>query len=81
MAVTGADRYDVGALLAKMRAAQLRDRSALRTFEARAKVDLHVQGVQGVGADLGFRFQLFEKLGEGEELLQKEVLVLSLIHI
>lgn len=75
VAVTGADRYDVGALLARMRAAQLRDRSALRTFEARAEVDLHVQGAQGVGADLGFRFQLFERLGEGEELLQKEVLV------
>lgn len=75
VAVTADDRYDVGALLARMRAAQLRDRSALRTFEARTTVDLHVQGVQGVGADLGFRFQLFEKLGEGEELLQQEVLV------
>ena len=74
VAVIGQDRYDVGALLARMRAGQLRDRSALRTFEAKAKVDLHVQGVQGLGADLGFRFQFFEKLGEGEELLQKEVL-------
>jgi hypothetical protein len=74
VAVTDRDRYDVGALLARMRATQLRDRSALQTFEAKAKVDLHIQGSQGLGADLGFRFQYFEKLGEGEELLQKEVL-------
>ena len=74
VAVVGSDRYDVGALLARMRAAQLRDRSALRTFEAKAKVDLHLQGNQGLGADLGFRFQFFEQLGEGEELLQKEIL-------
>ena len=73
--VTAQDRYDVGALLGRMRATQLRDRSALRTFEARSRVDLHIQGVQGLGADLGFRFQYFEKLGEGEELLQKEILL------
>lgn len=74
VAVTGRDRYDVGALLARMRAAQLRDRAALRTFEANALVDLHIQGSQGMGSDLGFRFRLFERQGEGEELLQQEVL-------
>lgn len=65
--------YDVGALLAKMRAAQLRDRTALRTVEARLTVDLHLQATQGTGADLGFTFQSFEAAGETEELLQQEV--------
>ncbi len=65
--------YDVGALLAKMRAAQLRDRTALRTVEAKLTVDLHLQAAQGTGADLGFTFQSFEAAGETEELLQQEV--------
>ncbi len=65
--------YDVGALLGRMRAAQWRDRMALRTLEGRLTVDLHVQGPQGTGADLGFTFRTFEAAAEPEELLQQEV--------
>ena len=71
--VTGQAAYDVGALLARMRAAQLRDRAASRNLEARVEVDLHLQGRQGAGADLGFTFRAFEKAGEPEELLQRQV--------
>ncbi|HEX9082171.1 MAG TPA: hypothetical protein VF768_07820, partial [Holophagaceae bacterium] len=73
VAVTAADAYDVGALLAKIRAAQLRDRAAVRTLQARAELDLHIQGPTGRGGDLGFSFGYFEKAGEWPELLQKEV--------
>lgn len=65
--------YDVSALLARMRAAQLRDRMALVTCEARLDADVHVQSYRGMGGDLGFTFRTFEKAGETEELLQKEV--------
>ncbi|MBI4912635.1 MAG: hypothetical protein HY823_07850 [Acidobacteria bacterium] len=75
VAVTGAERYDVGALLARVRATRLRDRAACHTFQGRLEVDLHIQGVQGPGADLGFRFRLFEQAGEEAELLQQEVLL------
>jgi hypothetical protein len=71
--VTGRESYDVGALLARMRATQLRDRAAIRTMEAAVTVGLHFQGERGSG-DLGFRFRAFEKAGEGEELLRQEVL-------
>lgn len=73
VAVTGEAPYEVGALLARMRATQLRDRAAVRTLEARVEVDLHLQGRQGPGADLGFTFRAFEKAGEPEELLQRQV--------
>lgn len=73
VAVVAQDAYDVGALLAKMRAAQLRDRTALRSLEARVDVDLHLQASQGPGTDLGFTFRSFEQAGETEELLQEEV--------
>ena len=75
VAVTGAQTYDVSALLATMRAAQLRDRAAFRTFEADLAVDLHLQSSRGPGVDLGFRFRTFEALGDSEELLQRQVLV------
>jgi len=71
--VTAKDTYDVGALMARMRATQLRDRAALASSEARVDVDLHIQAAQGTGSDLGFTFQAFERLGETEELLQKEI--------
>jgi hypothetical protein len=75
VAVTAADAYDVQALLARMRAAQLRDRAALRRFEADLAVDIHLQGGRGPGADLGFRFRAFELSGDTEELLQRQVLL------
>jgi hypothetical protein len=73
VAVIAADTYDVGALLAKVRAAQLRARAAVRTLQAKADLDLHVQGERGSGADLGFTFGYFEQAGDWPELLQKEV--------
>ena len=65
--------YDVHALLAKMRAAQLRDRAAIQNQSARLDVDLHIQGDRGTGADIGFTFRSFEQSGEAQEVLQKEV--------
>jgi len=64
--------YDVAALLAQVRATQLRDRMKVRSVQATVDVNLHVQGEDG-GGDLGFRFQSFEKVGEPEELLRQEV--------
>lgn len=73
VAVTAAESYDVGALLAKVRAAQLRTRAAVRTLQAKADLDLHLQGDRGPGGDLGFTFSYFEQAGDWPELLQKEV--------
>jgi hypothetical protein len=73
VAVVAEDTYDVAALLARVRAFQLRERLAARTMEARMDVDLHLQSEKGAGLDLGFTFRAFERAGEGEELLQKEV--------
>jgi len=73
VAVTGADTYDVGALLAQVRATQLRSRAAVRTLQAKADLDLHIQGQSGQGGDLGFTFGYFEQAGDWPELLQKEV--------
>lgn len=73
VAVAAAEAYDVGALLAKVRAAQLRARTGVRTVQAKADLDLHIQGQRGRGGDLGFTFGYFEKVGEWPELLQKEV--------
>ena len=73
VSVTGAEAYDVGALLARLRAAQLRGRAEVRTLQARADLDLHIQGQSGRGGDLGFSFRYFEQAGEWPELLQKEV--------
>ena len=73
VAITAADAYDVGALLAKVRAAQLRTRAAVRTLQAKADLDLHLQGDRGPGGDLGFTFSYFEQAGDWPELLQKEV--------
>jgi hypothetical protein len=63
----------VGALLAKVRAAQLRARALVRTLQAKADLDLHLQGERGAGGDLGFTFGYFEQAGDWPELLQKEV--------
>lgn len=65
--------YDVHALMAKMRAAQLRDRAAIQSQSARLDVDLHIQGERGTGAEIGFTFRSFERSGEAQEALQKEV--------
>ena len=73
VAVTAADAYDVGALLARIRAAQLRSRAGVKTLQAKADLDLHIQGQSGRGGDLGFTFGYFEKAGDWPELLQKEV--------
>lgn len=71
--VSAAEAYDVGALLGRVRAAQLRARAGVRTLQAKADLDLHIQGHSGRGGDLGFTFGYFEKAGEWPELLQKEV--------
>ncbi|WP_243288382.1 hypothetical protein [Geothrix terrae] len=73
VAVSAAEAYDVGALLAKVRAAQLRARAAVRTVQAKAELDLHLQAPSGRGGDLGFSFGYFEQAGEWPELLQKAV--------
>ncbi|MBK8571764.1 MAG: hypothetical protein IPN91_03775 [Holophagaceae bacterium] len=73
VAVTAADAYDVGALLAQVRAAHLRSRAGVRTLQAKADLDLHIQGTRGPGGDLGFTFSYFEEAGDWPELLQKEV--------
>ncbi|HJW72409.1 MAG TPA: hypothetical protein VJ486_06085, partial [Geothrix sp.] len=73
VAVSAAEAYDVGALLAKVRATQLRARAAARTVQAKAELDLHLQAPSGRGGDLGFSFGYFEQAGEWPELLQKAV--------
>ncbi|MFN7958227.1 MAG: hypothetical protein U0P46_07905 [Holophagaceae bacterium] len=73
VAVTAADAYDVGALLAQVRAAQLRSRAQVHTLQAKADLDLHIQGSRGPGGDIGFTFRYFEQAGDWPELLQKEV--------
>ncbi len=73
--VTDRDTYDVGALLARVRAERLREALAVRTQEADLAVDLHIQASQGPGTDLGFRFRSFQAAGEPEETLQEEVLL------
>lgn len=64
--------YDLGALLAKMRATQLRALAAARTVEAEFTVDLRMQQA-GSDASLGFRFRRFEQAGKDPELVQQEV--------
>jgi len=73
VSVTAADAYDVGALLAQVRAAHLRSRAAVRTLQAKVDLDIHIQGQTGRGGDLGFTFGYFEQTGDWPELLQKEV--------
>jgi hypothetical protein len=73
--VTARETYDVGALLARMRAAQWADQRRVRTRTGRLAVDLHLQGEQGPGVDLGFRFRFFEAAGEPEEDVQEQVRV------
>ena len=70
--VVAKDAYDVGALLARMRAAQVRDRAAIRSTQATLNYALHFQGERG-NTDLGFRYQSFEKAGEPEEALREQV--------
>lgn len=70
--VLGKVAYDVGALLAKARATQQRDRAATLNSEARMDVDLHMQTENSTGTDLGLTFTAFEEAGDGEEMLQKE---------
>lgn len=73
VAVTAVDAYDVGALLAQVRATQLRTLAGVRTLQAKADLDLHIQGSRGPGGDIGFTFGYFELAGDWPELLQKEV--------
>jgi hypothetical protein len=70
--VSAAAAYDTGALLAKMRAEQLRSLAAARMVEADFSVDLRMQQVGG-DASLGFVFRRFEQAGHDPELVQKEV--------
>ena len=71
VSITARDRYDVGALLARMRAAQLAGQA--RTREGKLSVDLHLQSDRNPGADLGFSFRFFEAAGDPEETLQEEI--------
>ena len=73
VSVSAAAAYDVGALLARVRAAQLADRAAAHNREGRLEVDLHLQAAQGPGTDLGFSFRFFEAAGEPEEDLQQAI--------
>ncbi len=73
VSVSDADTYDVGALLAKMRAEALRSRAAERDLQAKLDVDLHMQSPRDLGVDLGFTFRYFEKAGETPEMLQEQV--------
>ena len=74
VAVTAKDAYDVGALLAKVRAATIREMLKVRSLEADLEENLHLQASQGPGSDLGFRFRYYQAAGEPQEILQKEVL-------
>ena len=65
--------YDVGALLARVRATQLADRVKARNRSGTLTVSLHLQGEQGPGTDLAFGFRFFEAAGEPEETLQEEI--------
>ena len=67
--------YDVGALLAQVRAQSLQARLKLRTFEADLTLDQHLQGFMGLGSDIEVRFRWFWAVGYPIELLQKEVLL------
>jgi hypothetical protein len=81
--IEGTAEYDVYALLAKVRATQLRDSSALRTQESQLNISIHIQSVKksagsrGVdtASEFGFIFQSFEVAGEPEEFLQEQVLL------
>jgi hypothetical protein len=70
--VTDSAAYEIGSLLARMRAAQLRDRSAIRTSMATADYAMHFQGERG-NSDLGFVYEVFEQAGEPEEGLREKV--------
>ncbi|HET8715737.1 MAG TPA: hypothetical protein VFM16_07925, partial [Holophagaceae bacterium] len=70
--VQGAAAYDLGALLGRMRAAQLRALAAARQVESTFSVDLRLQG-RGGDLSLGFRFRRFESAGQDPELVQDEV--------
>ena len=70
--VSSTGAYDIGALLAKMRAEQLRSRAAARRVEADFSVDLRLQQLGG-DVTLGFRFRRFEQAGKDPELVQREV--------
>jgi hypothetical protein len=73
VSVSAEASYDVGALLAMMRAEQLRSRAAQRNLKAKFEVDLHMQASRSMGVDLGFTFKYFERIGETPELLQEQV--------
>ena len=65
--------YDVGALLARMRSTQTRDRGALRTSIATMDYSMHLQGERGGSIDLGFEYLAFDKAGEPEEALREKL--------
>jgi hypothetical protein len=73
VSVTAEGTYDVGALLARVRATQLADRIKARNRQGQLEVSLHLQAEQSTGTDLGFTFRFFEAAGEPEETLQKEI--------
>lgn len=73
VSVSAEAAYDVGALLARVRATQLADRARARNWEGNLQVAIHMQSAQGSGTDLGFSFRFFDAAGEPEETLQKAV--------
>lgn len=73
VAVHAARPYEVGALLARMRAESLRQRARLQSFQATVDLNLRFQSPRGDDGELGFTFGYFEAAGEQPEFLQKEV--------
>jgi hypothetical protein len=63
----------VGALLAKVRAARLRNLAALRTLEATFILQAHQSADSGPGMDSGFTLDLFQAAGEGTELVVRAI--------
>jgi hypothetical protein len=73
VAVAGQRPYEVGTLLAKVRAARLRNLAALRTLEARFVIQAHQSANSGPGTDSGITLELFSAAGEGNEMAVREV--------
>jgi hypothetical protein len=74
VAVKAQADYDLGALLAKVRAFQAKSRLAATTLQSTVDLSLRLQSARSDDAELGFKFRVFEKRGEQPELLQQEVL-------
>ncbi len=72
--VLARELYDIGGLLARMRATQLRDRAALRHVESNMTVSMHFKEDMGSGGDLTYVLRHFSRLGEPDDYLRVKVL-------